>query len=233
MKTVRQQARVAGLWYLAMAFIAPIGLMIVPNKLFVFGDAAATAERLRASAGLLRLAMASDLVHQAMEVWLVLALYQLFKGVDRHQARLLAVFGLLPIPIVFLNTLNHVAALQLAQGADFLGTFTRPQLDSLAYLFVRLHGRGVSIASVYWGLWLLPLAALVLRSGFIPKVFGWLLVAGGLGYLIASAHTLVFPQWPEWTDTLQTILQMGEVPIIFWLAIMGANGPKANEPLEA
>lgn len=233
MKTIRQQARIAGLWYLGMALIAPIGLMIVPNKLFVFGDAAATAERLRTSAQLFRIGMASDLVHQAMEVWLVLALYQLFKGVDRHQARLLAVFGLLPIPIVFLNTLNDVAALQLAQGATFLGTFDRSQLDSLAYFFVRLHGRGVSIASIYWGLWLLPFAALVLRSGFIPKVFGWLLIAGGLGYLLASTHTLVFPQWPESFGTVETLLQMGEVPIILWLAIAGATGPKANDPIEA
>lgn len=233
MKTIRQQARIAGLWYLGMALIAPIGLMIVPNKLFVFGDATATAEHLRASAQLFRFGMASDLVHQAMEVWLVLALYQLFKGVDRHQARLLAIFGLLPIPIVFLNTLHDVAALQLAQGADFLGAFDRAQLDSLAYFFVRMHGRGVNIASIYWGLWLLPFAALVLRSGFIPKVFGWLLIAGGLGYLLAAIHRLVLPQWPDWLGTAETLLQMGEVPIILWLAIAGANGPKANEPVEA
>ena len=35
----KHKGRVAGLWYLAMGFTAPIGLSYVPGKLIVAGDA--------------------------------------------------------------------------------------------------------------------------------------------------------------------------------------------------
>ena len=49
--------------------------------------------------------------------------------------------ALVSVPIVFLNVLNEIAALILVSGASFLSVFQRPQLDALAYLFLRLHGQ--------------------------------------------------------------------------------------------
>lgn len=46
-----------------MALIAPIGLLIVPSRVFVPGDAAATAQNIRGAEGLVRLGIASELVH--------------------------------------------------------------------------------------------------------------------------------------------------------------------------
>src|SRR3954465_14259058 len=109
MRTIKVQARIAGALYALVALSGPIGLVYVPNKLIHGGDAAATANAIRVSADLLRAGIASELFHQAVEVWLVLALFRLFEHVDRHLARSMAILGFLPIPIVFLNTLNEVA----------------------------------------------------------------------------------------------------------------------------
>src|SRR6185295_14726868 len=137
MRTIRQQARVAGVLYFLLGVTAPIGLLVVPAQLYVTGNAAATAERLRASGWLLRLGIASELVHQVIAVFLVLALYRLFKGVNETHAKQLVVFGaLLSVPIVFLNVLNEVAALLLASETKFLSVFDRPELDALALLFL-------------------------------------------------------------------------------------------------
>lgn len=168
-KSTRQQARRAGLLYVILALIAPIGLLYVPGKLVVSGNATATADNIRASEGLLRIGIASELVHQAIAVFLVLALYRLFEPVDENLARQVVILGaLVSVPIMFVNVLNDVAALVLVSGADFLSVFEKPQLDALAYLFLRLHDQGITVASVFWGLWLLPFALLVIRSGFIP-----------------------------------------------------------------
>ena len=37
-------------------------------------------------------------------------------------------------------------------------------------------GQGIGAISAYWGLWLLPLGALVYRSGFLPRILGVFLV---------------------------------------------------------
>ena len=75
-------ARVAGVLYLLMAISAPFALIYIPSKLIVPGDATATADRFRASESLLRIGIGLELFHQAVAIFLVLALYRLFKGVD-------------------------------------------------------------------------------------------------------------------------------------------------------
>ncbi|MBP7587946.1 MAG: DUF4386 domain-containing protein [Thermoanaerobaculia bacterium] len=226
MDTIQRKARYAGLLYLLLALTAPLGLMYVPGKLLVDGDATATAELIRASPGLLRAGIASELVHQAIAVFLVLALYRLFRPVDEHQAKLVVILGaLVSVPIVFVNVLNEIAALALLGGADYLAVFSRPQLDALAYLFYRLHGKGITVASIFWGLWLLPFGVLVIRSRFIPRLFGYLLWIAGAAYLVDAFVTLVLPQYVEQVSPVTGMLVMAEVPIIFWLAIRGAKEP--------
>jgi len=228
MEIVKQQARRAGLLYFVMGLIAPIGLMYVPGEIWVSGDAAATAENFRTQAGVVRIGIASELIHQAIAIFLLLALYRLFKPVDEYQARLLLILGaLVSVPIMFLNTLNDLAALMLTSGADWLTPFSTEQLDSLAYLFAWLHHRGVTVASVFWGLWLFPFGILVIRSGFIPKFLGYLLFVAGSAYLVNAFFTLIVPEYRSLVGGFITLLYMAEVPIIFWLLIWGAKPQKS------
>lgn len=230
-RSTKQQARLAGFLYLALALIAPIGLLYVPGQLIVHGDAAATAERIRNSAWLLRLGIGSELAHQALGIFLVLALYRLFKPVDEDYSRQLVILGaLVSVPIMFVNVLNDVAALILLSGANFLSAFTQPQLEALAYFFLRLHGRGIDVASVFWGLWLFPFGILVVRSRFIPRFFGYLLWVAGAAYLVTAFATLVAPQLSPFMSSVALPLETAEVPIIFWLAIWGARDLPAEAP---
>jgi hypothetical protein len=227
MLTTRQQARSAGFLYLLLGVTAPLGLIYVPGKLLVAGNAAATAENLRRSESLLRAGMASELFHQAVCVFLVLALYRLFKPVDESLARQLVALGaLVSVPIMFVNVLNEIAAWRLASGTDLLAAFNQQQLDGLAFLFYRLHSQGVIIASIFWGLWLFPFGRLVIRSGFIPRILGVLLMLAGAGYLATAFGSLIVPQYAAKIRLIGGPLQIAELPIIFWLAIWGAWTPK-------
>lgn len=227
--TIQQQARRAGLLYLLLAVSAPVGLLYVPGKIVVSGNATATAENLRASEGLLRLGIATDLFHQVIAVFLVLALYRLFKPVEESLAKLVVILGaLVSVPIMFVDVLNDVAALVLVSGADFLSVFSRPQLDALAYLFLRLHERGVTVASVFWGLWLFPFGALVIRSGFIPRALGYLLFVAGAAYLVAAFADLVMPRILPVVGPIALPLEVAELPIVVWLAVWGARTQPAR-----
>ncbi len=224
MNSTKKQARVAGLLYLLLGITAPIGLIYVPGRLIVPGDATATADHLRASESLLRIGIGSELFHQAICIFLVLALYRLFKAVNEQHASLMVILGaLVSVPIVFVNVLNEIAALVLISGADFLSVFEKGQLDALAYLFLRLHGQGIFVAQIFWGLWLFPFAILVIRSGFIPRVFGVLLMIAGFANLASSFTSLLLPGYAHFVSQFATVLEAGELPIVFWLLIWGAK----------
>jgi hypothetical protein len=219
----KRQARIAGLLYLLVAITAPFGLMVVPAKLIVTGDAAATASLIAGHDALLRLGMASELFHQAVEVFMVLVLYNLFKPVNRTLAQQMLVLGLVPIPMVFLNVLGEVAAATVASGPAWLAAFGKPQLDALALLFMHLHAQGLQLAAVFWGLWLLPLGLLMLRCGFVPKVFGWLAIASSLGYVLGSFTSLIAPGLAAALGTPVFVLELGEPMMILWLVLVGAR----------
>jgi hypothetical protein len=228
MDSTRKQARIAGLLYALVAATGSIGLIYVPGKLFGSADATATADHIRASESLLRLGIASELFHQTIQVFLVLVLYSLFKTVNKPLARQLAILGWAPIPIVFLNVLNEIAALMLASGANFLAVFGKPQLDALALFFVRLHSQGLQVAAIFWGLWLFPFGLLVMRCGFIPKALGVLLMIAGLGYVLDSFTSLMLPHYTSMVGDVADILELGELPIILWLLIWGAKAQPSN-----
>jgi len=229
MNSTKKQARVAGLLYLLASIIGFFCLAYVPGKLIVSGDATATADHVRASPNLLRFGIASELTSFIIFIFVVLALYRLFKAVSEKHAVAMAILLLVSIPISLLNVLNEIAALILVSGADFLSAFEKGQLDALAYLFLRLHGQGFVVAEIFWGLWLFPFGVLVIRSGFIPRFLGVLLFIAGSGYLASSFTSLLLPSYRHLVDQFAMVLTAGELPIIFWLLIWGAKDQPLDE----
>lgn len=222
--------RTAALLYLLLIISAPIGLIYVPGTLIVPGDATATADHIRASEWLFRIGIGSELFHQTIAIFLVLALYRLFKPVNEQLAKLVVILGaLVSVPIMFINVLNEIAALILVNGADFLSVFSRSQLDSLALLFLRLHEQGIEIVQIFWGLWLFPYGILVIRSGFIPRLLGVLLFIAGTGLLAGSFASLTL-QYGHPFGQIATVLDFGEFPIIFWFFIRALWPSRITEP---
>jgi hypothetical protein len=232
MNSTKKQARVAGLLYLLASIIGFFCLAYVPGKLIVSGDATATANRIRASETLLRLGIASELIAFTIFIFVVLALYRLFKAVSEKHAVAMATLLLISIPVSLLNLLNEIAALVLVSGASFLSAFEKGQLDALAYMFLRLHGQGFIVAQIFWGLWLFPFGILVIRSGFIPRFLGYLLFIAASGYLASSFTSLLLPSYRHLVDQFAMLLEAGELPIIFWLLIWGAKVPLDRPPLD-
>jgi hypothetical protein len=140
----------------------------VPGKIIVHGDAAATANNIAAHETLFRLGIAGELVGQRGFIFVALALYDLFKAINRRQVSLIVILILVSVPIAFLNEVNTFAALAIVRGADFLSVFDKPQRANPAMLFLHLQGRGFVICEMFWGLWLFPLSLFIYKSRFLP-----------------------------------------------------------------
>jgi hypothetical protein len=219
MTSRKSNARTAGWIYLAVAVTGGFSMLYLPT-LIVAGDAAATVRNIAASEGLYRLGLVAGLACQALFVFLGLALYRLLADVDRARARLMVGLVITGAAVAFLNVLNLVPPLFVVSGSPFLGNFGT---DGVAMLYLGLHLEGIVLAKVFFGLWLIPLGLLIVRSGFLPKALGWLLVVGGVGYVIdVAVHFLAPGIAPTVTPIATAPSGIAEIGLIFWLLIKGA-----------
>jgi Domain of unknown function (DUF4386) len=229
MNSTRNPGRIAGFLYLLLSVIAPIRLMYIPSTLFVRGSATATVNNIAAHEWLFRAGIVGDLVCGVILIFLVLAFYRLFKGVDQNLAVLVVILGgVMPAIIDFFNVVNDAGALMIVRGADFLSVFDKPQRDALAMLFLRLHDHEDTAAELLWGLWLFPLAILVYRSRFLPRFVGVWLIVNGFAYLIISFTGLLLPQYQEKVFAISFPALLGELALMLWLVIKGARPPALN-----
>jgi hypothetical protein len=220
---INKTARIAGVLYLLLMPLGIFGILYVPSTVVVPGDAAATAQNIMASETLFRLSIVTGLLVQIVNIFVVMALYQVLMPVDKNMARLMVVFILLGAPIAMLSGLNQFAVLLVLNGADTLSSFTAVQLQALASFFLDLHDYGVAIASIFWGLWLFPMGYLVFKSGFLPRIIGILLMVGCFGYLF---DFLIKALAPDIEVTVSQFTFIGELALPLWLLIKGVNVEK-------
>jgi uncharacterized protein DUF4386 len=230
MGAFRNPGRVAGLYYLIIVVLGPLTLLYIPDKILVSGNAAATAANVAANEVLFRVGMLSDLVGGVVLVLLTLAFYRLFEGVDRNLAAMVVIFGgVMPALIDIIGVVPDFGVLYLARGADYLSAIAQPQRDSMALLLLTLGNRLNTAAEILWGVWLLPLAALVYRSRFMPRVLGIWLALGGIAYIVLCITGVMWPQYSGKVFAYAQPAFFGEVALMLWLLIVGAQ-PKPAEP---
>jgi len=205
-------ARLAGLLYLVVAVCGGFAELAARASIKASDD---VAQALRDGADLMRVAFAADLVAYACFLLVGIALYSLFKDVHRTAAVAMLTMNAVSVAIQSLNLVNHAgAALAAQRGAD-----------EIAALFLDLHGVGYLIAQVFFGGWLIPLGYLVVRSGMVPRLFGYALMIGGVGYLLGLGVELVAPGADSVILALGMLGGLSEVAFLGWLLVRGVRRP--------
>jgi uncharacterized protein DUF4386 len=224
MSPAKNPGRVVGFLYMSLILVGPLRLIYIPNKLFVTGNAPATVANIAAHEWLFRFGIAGDLIGAVLLVYLALALYRLFKGVDANLALQVVIFGgVMPALLFFVNVVSDLGALMVVRGADFLSVFDKPQRDALVMLLLRLHEHQDTAAETLWGVWLFPLAILTYRSRFLPRFLGVWLVLNGLAYLALSFTGVLIPEYQGKVFAMSQPAMLGELVFMLWLVIRGAK----------
>lgn len=219
---------VARIMYPIWMIVGYFGLQYEQSTFIVSGNASETANKIMANETMYRLSIVAGLLEPIIFVLAALVLYQLFKSVSKNHASLMLVFVLISAPITIISTLNHVAALLVLNGADYLKVFDTAQLQALSMLFLNIYDKGIAIATIFWGLWLFPLGYLVYKSGYFPKFIGVLLTIAGFGFLLNPIAQLLLPVYQTTLISISDVLTLGEVLFIAWLLFMGAKVPIEN-----
>jgi len=216
----QKTARVAAFVFLIIFFLGMSTELFIRPAIIVPGDAAATVKNIAASEALFRLSLVSDLIRQTLLMLLPLILYKLLKPVNKTIAVLMVIFYLVCVPISMLNEINHLAVLLLSSGAGYLTGFKADQLNALVMFFLDLRKYGTFIPQ-FFSFWLLPLGYLVLKSGFLPRILGIVLMLVGLCNTVLAVLFFVFPAFDATIFGLFAFI--GEALFYLWLLIKGVN----------
>ncbi|MGI5184790.1 DUF4386 domain-containing protein [Dactylosporangium sp. CA-152071] len=200
-------ARVTGLLYLGLAVAGGLGFLLVRSRLFVDGDPAATLANVTAHGSLARAGVALELLTVLTQALAALWFYRLFRTADSFAAGAIAVFG----------TVNAVVILV---SAALLGTTLSVRDGAQVQLLYLVSGALWSAGGLFFGLWLIPMGWCVLRSGWMPRALGWILVAGGAGYVLAAFSEHVVPAA---ADLLVLPATVGELWMVGYLIVRGVR----------
>ena len=223
MESNKRNARIAGIFYL-MVIIFGVFAQIVRSIIIVIGDGAATVRNILDSDILFRLGFISDLFMMTWFVLLVMTLYKLLKDVNKNHAIIMVIFVVVSAPINFLNLLNHFAPLLFLNNAEYMTIFNKEQLFAQVSVYSDLYLNGYMIASIFFGLWLLPLGLLVVKSGFIPKIFGIMLVVSSICFIVDVLVHFLFPEIHGVVAIIVGIPStIGEIGFCLWLLIKGTK----------
>ena len=220
--TQNKIARIAGILYLVIIISGIFAEFFVRTGLIVPGDAAATADNILTSEMLFRAGIATDLIMIIADIGLALAFYVLFKPVSNALSLGAAFFRLAQAIILGFNLLNLFFALHLA-GA---GT---EQSDALAMLFLNAHDTGYAIGLVFFGISLFILSYLILKSGYLPRVLGILLMLASFGYLADTFARVLLPTYEAYAPLFDLVVftpaVIAELAMALWLLIKGVRLP--------
>ena len=184
----RLKARIAGLLYLLIFIAAPSG--------------AATATP------------AKMIITLTCDTGVALILYDLLKPVSRSLSLLAALFRLIFVAVMAVNSLSYFGTVVLFQKAHSSAAFDA----------------GYSMAMVPFGLHCLLIGYLIFKSIFLPRILGVLMALAALGYL-----TFLWPRLGSHLFFPYILIPgiVGEGSLMLCLLVMGVNVQQWKEQANA
>jgi len=226
----KRLARIAGLLYLAVGILGAFAFAAVYSAMYVAGDAAATASKLVANAGLVKVGVAADLIQVVVWVFLALTLYVLLRHVSGYAARAMVVLVAIGASVSFVNILFEFQGMRVVTDPTYTAALGTAGATALAMLMLDLQHYGYYIAGIFFGLWLVPLGYLTFKSGMFPKVLGIVLVVGGIGYLVDTLAAFVAPELTPIIHAIAALLGIvAEVSLLAYLLIKGVRSPRVDD----
>ncbi len=184
-------ANIAGTFYLT-SILTGGAAAFVRWRLFLSGDATATATNILAHQRLFWLVFAADLISISCYAAVTLLFYEMFKPVNKRLSLLAAFFSFTGCTIMAFGSLFHIAALIVLRGAQYLNILALEPLRALALMCLTLRAQTYDISLVFFGFYCLLIGYLIFKSAFVPRIFGLLMVIAGLGWLTVLSPSL----WP-------------------------------------
>jgi hypothetical protein len=195
----------------------------VREELFVVEDATATLANLIERPSLARLGIAADLTVVLAQALAAVWFFKLFREHNSFAATSIAAFGLVNAAAILVATALSATALVVAGNISFAPSGDQAATVQVLY---ELSGALWDVGGLFFGLWLIPMGFVVVESRVMPTTLGWVLMAGGVGYVIATYLSQLAPDAPSAVEAvLVGLATIGEFWMIGYLLIFGVRTP--------
>lgn len=213
-------ARVTGIWYLLLAISGILGFLVVHPKVYS-SDPETTLSNLTDSESLARLRLVLELVLVISQALAAVWFYKLFRRISDWQAWGVGIWGTMNSAVIMISAISMASAIQIAHSS----AQSFEDKIVLVELLGQLIKHSWAVGGLFFGLWLIPMGRMVTTSKRMPVWLGWILVLGGVGYILQTfiyytgfRHSLL--------DTLTLPATIGEFWMIGYLLIFGIRPVK-------
>jgi hypothetical protein len=205
-----------GLFYLGMAITGVGFYVILLPQLFAADDPNATLANLVTHESLARTVVAVELLLVVTQALTAVWFYRLFHTADPLAASGIAAFGLVNAVVGLVSAALLATAVQVA--VDPFG-----DAAATVQVLYQVSDNVWGVGALFFGLWLIPMGWCVLRSGWMPRAMGWILVGGGVGYVLGAFIRYLAPDAQVVAEALAYPASVGEFWMVGYLLIRGVR----------
>jgi hypothetical protein len=222
--TQERAARLTGVGYLVIIICGILAEFLIRSTLIEAGNPAETARKIAESETLFRFSLVGDFVMLTFDAIVAVALFIVFRSVSPALALVSSAFRLLHTAIYGATLLTLFLAWQLTAGEGYEG-LGADQAHALGLLFIDAHAYGYALALMFFAVHVIFLGYLVVRSGYLPGVLGFMLMAAATGYLADGIARTVMSSYADYEDLFGIVVFgpafIAELAFTGWLLFKG------------
>ena len=223
-ETQRQASLVTGIAIVTMTIAAVIANDITIRSLIVQNNAPETLENILNSKTSYNLGVLSWLIVLVCDLFAAWGLYLFFKPVSKNLSLMAAWFRLTYVAMLAVSILNLIYVYLIINQLD--PTFVDPtgQTGKSILFYLNAFDAMWSAGLIVFGIHILLIGYLALKSAYIPKILGIFLIIAFGGYTIPKISNLIFPEYKDIMRIVEAIFliaMLSEVALGMWLLIIG------------
>lgn len=163
-------------------------------------------------------------------------LFIVLKTVDANVSLLAMLFRAaytIAYSVVVLGLLSALSFAKSPPFAEGLGAGA----PALSYHFLANHSLGFTVMLIFFGVHLILLGSLIVRSRFIPAIIGWIVALAGIGYTADGFGTILLGSYGAFSGPAAVAViapsLIGEGALMLWLLIRGVDKARFPETEKA
>ncbi len=215
----RSAARIAGVGYVSIFFLAIFANFFVREGLVEPGNATATVANITESLGLFRAGLVAFLAIFVIDVVIAWALYIVFRDVHRDLSLVTAWLRLVYTVLFGVALVFFYQVLQLLSGADHVAALGTDQVNAQVMIALESFNATWLVGLAAFGLHLVLLGVLIARSGMASKALAYLLMAAGTAYVLDTVANATLANYADLAPVFLVVVAVPSVIGEGWLGL--------------
>jgi hypothetical protein len=228
----RRAAIIAGAAIVIMALAAVVANDLTINRLVVTDNAPATWKNLMNSSWLFRTGIFAWLIILICDALAAWGLYLFFKPVNKNLSLLMAWFRIIYVAILGTSMMNLLYVLQLISDPAYLSAIGAEHAETQVLFYMNAFYNEWSFGLVVFGIHILLLGYLLIKSGYRVKIIGVILIIAFMGYTLIHVSKLLVQQYEKFIEILEWVFllpMLGEVALGIWLLVKSRAQYASNQ----